>query len=169
MLSVAEALERILKNFQPLPAETVGIAEAFGRVLAADVRARVTQPPHAVSAMDGYAVRAADVAPVKPGVPATLRVIGAVPAGGLFEGAVGAGEAVRIFTGAAIPGGCDAVVIQEDASRDGATVQVPKAERGAHVRPAGAEELLFAATLAPQIAPATTRPASGPASRRLST
>ena len=110
MLSVAEALERVLKSFRPLPAETVGIAEAFGRVLAEDLRARVTQPPHAVSAMDGYAVRAADVAEV----PATLKVIGAVPAGGLFEGAVGAGEAVRIFTGAPLPAGADAIVIQED-------------------------------------------------------
>jgi molybdopterin molybdotransferase len=110
MLSVAEALERILKSFRPLPAETVGIAEAFGRVLAEDVRARVTQPPHAVSAMDGYAVRAADVA----SVPATLKVIGAVPAGGLFEGAITAGEAVRIFTGAPLPKGADSIVIQED-------------------------------------------------------
>ncbi|MPZ10466.1 MAG: molybdopterin molybdenumtransferase MoeA [Kiloniellaceae bacterium] len=110
MIPVAEALERILKSLQPLPAETVGIAEAFGRVLARDIAARVTQPPHAVSAMDGYAVRAADVT----GVPARLKVIGAVPAGGLFEGAIAAGEAVRIFTGAPLPSGADAIVIQED-------------------------------------------------------
>jgi molybdopterin molybdotransferase len=110
MLSVAEALERIVSSFRPLPAETVSIAEAFGRVLAADVYARVTQPPHAVSAMDGYAVRASDVARV----PVDLKVIGAVPAGELFDGTVSNGEAVRIFTGAPLPAGADAIVIQED-------------------------------------------------------
>ena len=138
MLSVAAALERILKHFQPLPAETVGIAEAFGRVLAEDLRARVTQPPHAVSAMDGYAVRAADVAPVKPGVPATLTVIGAVPAGGLFEGSVGAGEAVRIFTGAPLPKGADAIVIQEDTEAgDGRVTVKESCAAGNYVRAAG--------------------------------
>ena len=139
MLSVAEALERILKSFAPLPAETVSVAEAFGRVLAADVRARVTQPPHAVSAMDGYAVRAADVA----AVPATLTVTGAVPAGGLFEGTLAPGEAVRIFTGAPLPAGADAIVIQEDTEAgdgpDGLRqVTVKEASPlGHYVRPAG--------------------------------
>jgi molybdopterin molybdotransferase len=138
MISVAEALDRILKNFAPLPAETVSIAEAFGRVLAADLRARVTQPPHAVSAMDGYAVRAADVAPVKPGVPVTLKVIGAVPAGGLFEGEMGAGEAVRIFTGAPLPAGADSIVIQEDTEAgDGEVTVKESCKTGNYVRPAG--------------------------------
>jgi len=134
MLAVAEALERILNAFTPLPAETVGIAEAFGRVLAEDVVARVTQPPHAVSAMDGYAVQAADVAKV----PATLRVTGAVPAGGLFEGRIGAGEAVRIFTGAPLPEGADAIVIQEDTEAGDGTVLVKEScKAGTYVRAAG--------------------------------
>lgn len=139
MLSVAEALERILKSFRPLPAETVGIAEAFGRVLAEDIVARVTQPPRAVSAMDGYAVRAADVARV----PASLKVIGAVPAGGLFEGSLGAGEAVRIFTGAPLPAGADAIVIQEDTEAadgpngNGQVTVKESCAAGNYVRPAG--------------------------------
>ena len=134
MIPVAEALDRILKNFQPLPAETVGIAEAFGRVLAQDIAARVTQPPHAVSAMDGYAVRAADVA----SVPVGLKVIGAVPAGGLFEGSLGAGEAVRIFTGAPLPSGADAIVIQEDTEAGNGSVTVKEScKAGNYVRAAG--------------------------------
>jgi len=134
MIPVAEALDRILKNFQPLPAETVGIAEAFGRVLAQDIAARVTQPPHAVSAMDGYAVRAADVA----SVPVDLKVIGAVPAGGLFEGEVGAGQAVRIFTGAPLPSGADAIVIQEDTEAgDGSVTVKESCKAGNYVRAAG--------------------------------
>jgi molybdopterin molybdotransferase len=142
MISVQEALDRILKSFAPLPAETVGLADAFGRVLAEDISARVTQPPHAVSAMDGYAVRAADVASVKPGVPVTLKVIGAVPAGSLFKGEVGPDEAVRIFTGAPLPRGADAIVIQEDTEAgdgpEGNWVTVKESSPlGHYVRPAG--------------------------------
>ncbi|HMA13872.1 MAG TPA: molybdopterin molybdenumtransferase MoeA, partial [Kiloniellaceae bacterium] len=134
MIPVAEALERILSAFRPLPAETVGLAEAFGRVLAKDIVARVTQPPHAVSAMDGYAVRAADVA----SVPTTLTVIGAVPAGDLFQGSLGAGEAVRIFTGAPLPEGADAIVIQEDTDAgDGSVTVKESCKVGNYVRPAG--------------------------------
>ncbi|GAB4225449.1 MAG: molybdopterin molybdotransferase MoeA [Kiloniellaceae bacterium] len=134
MISVAEALERILKAFGPVPAETVGLGEAFGRVLASDIHARVTQPPHAVSAMDGYAVRAGDVARV----PVTLKMIGAVPAGALFEGEVGPGEAVRIFTGAPLPAGADAIVIQEDTEAgDGEVVVKESCKAGNYVRPAG--------------------------------
>jgi molybdopterin molybdotransferase len=143
MLSVDEALGRILKSFSPLPAETVGLGEAFGRVLAQDIQARVTQPPLAVSAMDGYAVRAADVAPVKPGMPVTLKVVGAVPAGQVLETPVNSGEAVRIFTGAPLPPGADAIVIQEDTEAgDGpngekrVTVKEP-CKAGNYVRPAG--------------------------------
>ena len=134
MLSVAEALARITAAFAPLPAETVGLTEALGRVLAEDVAARVTQPPTDVSAMDGYALRAADVAQV----PVSLDVIGRVPAGGQFEGAVGPGQAVRIFTGAPLPEGADAIVIQEDTERDSETVVVKQgAAQGTYVRPAG--------------------------------
>lgn len=110
MISVAEALAQILADLPVMPSETVSVADAHGRVLAADVLARVTQPPANVSAMDGYAVRAADVADV----PATLRRIGQAPAGGAFAGKVGPGEAVRIFTGGPVPDGADAIVIQED-------------------------------------------------------
>lgn len=134
MISVEEALTRILDHFAALPSETVALSEAFGRVLAKDITARVTQPPHAVSAMDGYAVRAEDVA----AVPTDLRVIGRVPAGGLFEGRVGAGEAVRIFTGAPLPEGADAIVIQEDTEALDSQVTVKESSPvGHYVRPAG--------------------------------
>ncbi len=138
MLSVAEALARITAAFEALPAETVGLTGALGRVLAEDVAARVTQPPKDVSAMDGYAVRAADVAQVTADAPARLEVIGRVPAGSDFAGAVGPGQAVRIFTGAPVPEGADAIVIQEDTERDGDTVVVKEgAAPGTYVRPAG--------------------------------
>jgi molybdopterin molybdotransferase len=138
MLSVAEALARITAAFAPLPAETVGLAEALGRVLAEDVAARVTQPPTDVSAMDGYAVRAADVARVSEGVPARLEVVGRAPAGGAYAGVLGPGQAVRIFTGAPLPEGADAIVIQEDTETEGDTVIVKEgAPEGHYVRPAG--------------------------------
>jgi len=134
MLSVAEALERILAPLEPLPAEQVGVADALGRVLAEDVAARRTQPPLAVSSMDGYAVRAADVQ----SVPATLRVIGQAPAGNAFTGRVGAGEAVRIFTGGPVPDAADAVVMQENTEAGDGTVTVLQAvDSGRFVRPAG--------------------------------
>lgn len=134
MIPVAEALSRILAAFTPLPAETVALPDALGRVLAADVTARLTQPPAAVSAMDGYAVRAEDVATV----PVVLRRIGEAPAGGAFPGAVGPGEAVRIFTGAPLPAGADAIVIQEDTSADGDRVTVNEpASAGRFIRPGG--------------------------------
>src|SRR5882762_138346 len=107
MISVEEALERFLAPLKPLAAEQVAVGDGLGRVLAEDVLSRRTQPPFAVSAMDGYAVRAADVA----AVPARLRIIGAVPAGSAFAGSVGAGEAARIFTGAKVPAGADTIVI----------------------------------------------------------
>ena len=136
MISVAEARDRILAALTPMPAEQVGLADALGRVLAEDVAARRTQPPLAVSAMDGYAVRAEDVR----ALPARLSVVGYAPAGSAFEGAVGPGEAVRIFTGAPVPEGADTVVIQEN-TRDagGKTVEVVdgSAPKGRYVRPAG--------------------------------
>ncbi len=135
MISVEEALSRILNGIGgPLAAEEVSLTEGLGRVLAEDVTARLTQPPLAVSAMDGYAVRAADVARV----PARLAVIGMAPAGRLFAGSIGPGQAVRIFTGAALPEGADAIVIQEDTEAAGDTVIVREtAEVGRFVRPAG--------------------------------
>lgn len=134
MLTVEEALERILSAFEPLAAEQVSIANALGRVLAEDVVARVTQPPVAVSAMDGYAVRAADVAKV----PVTLTVAGRAPAGSAYDGALVAGQAVRIFTGGPVPNGADAIVIQEDTKAEGKHVTVLESvKQGRYVRPAG--------------------------------
>ncbi len=138
MLSVEEALTRITAAFEALPAETVGLTEALGRVLAEDVTARSTQPPKDVSAMDGYAVRAADVALATVDTPVRLEVIGRVPAGGDFEGAVGPGQALRIFTGAPVPAGADAIVMQEDCERDGDIVAIKEhPATGRFVRPAG--------------------------------
>ena len=134
LMSVAEALARVLAEAAPLPSEQAALADAHGRVLAADVAALRTQPPADVSAMDGYAVRTVDVARV----PARLKLVGEVAAGHPFEGAVGAGEAARIFTGGVIPPGADTIVIQENTARDGETVIVKAgAGKGKHVRIAG--------------------------------
>jgi molybdopterin molybdotransferase len=133
MISVEEARARILAPLVPLAAEIVPITEAWDRVLAAPVVARLTQPPADVSAMDGYAVRSVDAV-----IGAELRVIGEAPAGHPFDGRVGAGETVRIFTGSFVPAGADAVLLQEDASADGGRIivnaNVPAAR---HVRPCG--------------------------------
>ena len=134
MISVEEARDRLLTPLKPLGSEYVSLAEAHGRVLAEDVVARRTQPPFAVSAMDGYAVRAADVARV----PAELAIIASVPAGQRYDGVVAAGQAVRIFTGAPVPDGADCIVIQEDTDRRGDRVIVREgAAVGRYVRPAG--------------------------------
>jgi molybdopterin molybdotransferase len=130
-MPVAEALAHVLAGAEPLPAEPTSIADACGRVLAADVTALRTQPPEDVSAMDGYAVRAADVAKV----PVGLKLVGEVAAGHPFQGTVGAGEAARIFTGGVLPPGADTIVIQENATRAGDTVVVAaSAGKGKHVR-----------------------------------
>ena len=115
LISVAEALDHVLAHAAPLPADEVPLDEAAGRVLALDLKARRTQPPADVSAMDGYAVRSADVA----AAPARLKVIGEVPAGRPFAAQIGAGEAARIFTGGFVPAGADTVVVQELTKRDG--------------------------------------------------
>ncbi|HEX4192199.1 MAG TPA: gephyrin-like molybdotransferase Glp [Stellaceae bacterium] len=134
MIPVAEAQQRLIAMIKPLGAEQVPLTEALGRVLAEDVTARRTAPPWANSAMDGYAVRAADVA----SVPAKLKVVGAVPAGSSYPHPVKTGEAVRIFTGAPMPPEADAIVIQEDTDRDGDIVIVREgAPVGCYVRPAG--------------------------------
>ncbi|HWC94501.1 MAG TPA: gephyrin-like molybdotransferase Glp [Pseudolabrys sp.] len=134
LMPVAEALARVLADAAPLPAERVPLRQAVGRVLTEDLKALRTQPPAAVSAMDGYAVRACDVA----NVPATLRVTGEVAAGHPFPGAVGAREAARIFTGGMMPAGTDTVVIQELAARDGDRVTFAKpTAKGRNVRAEG--------------------------------
>ncbi|HEX5212225.1 MAG TPA: gephyrin-like molybdotransferase Glp [Pseudolabrys sp.] len=134
LMPVAEALQRVLADARPLPAVAVALDAALGRVLADDLSALRTQPPAAVSAMDGYAVRANDVAQA----PAALKLIGEVAAGHPFDGEVKAGEAARIFTGGVMPEGADTVVIQEIAERAGdmVTVQKPTA-KGRNVRPRG--------------------------------
>lgn len=111
LLPVADALAQLLEGAEPKPSERVELHHAAGRVLAEPVLALRTQPPFNASAMDGYAVRATDTA--KPG--ATLKIIGQAPAGKQFSASVGAGEAVRIFTGAPVPDGADSVLIQENA------------------------------------------------------
>jgi molybdopterin molybdotransferase len=134
LLSVADALARVLNGVEPLPSEHAPLVEADGRVLAADIAALRTQPPADLSAMDGYAVRAADVA----SAPVTLKIAGEVAAGRPFAGEVHRGEAARIFTGGVVPPGADTIVIQENTSRDGERVVVNKSERaGRHIRSAG--------------------------------
>lgn len=136
LMPVADALATVLDGVTPLPEERVALDAAHGRVLARDVAALRTQPPSAMSAMDGYAVRAADVTTV----PARLTVIGEVAAGRPFARAVGSGEAARIFTGGVVPAGADAVVIQEDTTREGDAVIITEPARlGRHIRPAGVD------------------------------
>lgn len=132
LLAVDDARARMLAEIAPLAAETVAIQDAIGRVLAEDVAAVRDQPPFPASAMDGWAVRSADT-------PGALRIVGESAAGHGYEGSVQPGEAVRIFTGAAVPAGCDAIVIQEDATRDGEQVTVPQTDAGNHLRPAGGD------------------------------
>lgn len=135
-LSVADALARILNGTTPLSSEAVHILEAQGRVLATDLMALITQPPFTASAMDGYAVRAGDVRVL----PAQLSVVGESAAGTGFRGTVGAGQAVRILTGAPVPDGADAIVIQENTSRAGPslTVRDGTPDHG-HIRPKGGD------------------------------
>ena len=134
LMAVAEALQRVLADARPLPAETVALDEALGRVLTDDVVALRTQPPAALSAMDGYAVRGSDVARA----PITLKVIGEVAAGHPFAGKVGPGEAARIFTGGVMPAGSDTVVIQEFTTRDADSVTIQKeTAAGRNVRAEG--------------------------------
>jgi molybdopterin molybdotransferase len=134
LISVDEALQRVLAQAEPLSTEQVPLADANGRVLASDLTALRTQPPADVSAMDGYAVRASDVT----SAPARLKIIGEVAAGRPFGKHVGPGEAARIFTGGVVPDGADTVVVQEQTTRDGDTVEIRKPSvKGRHVRRMG--------------------------------
>jgi len=133
-MPVEDALAAILSGAEPLGEELVGLDSAHHRILARDVAALRTQPPQAMSAMDGYAVRSADATQVG----ARLKVTGEVAAGRPFERGLGAGEAIRIFTGGVIPDGADAVIIQEDTIVDGAEISITEAARpGRHIRVAG--------------------------------
>jgi molybdopterin molybdotransferase len=134
LMPVADALAKVLEHASPLAVERRALEDAHGYVLAEDLAARRTQPPEDVSAMDGYAVRAADVAKT----PATLRVIGEVAAGRPFPGSVTAGCAARIFTGGIVPAGADTIVIQEDVSREGDIIVVNQSfGAGKHIRRSG--------------------------------
>nr|WP_276558906.1 gephyrin-like molybdotransferase Glp [Bradyrhizobium elkanii] len=135
-MPVADALSAVLAGAEPLPEEMVALDAAYHRTLAHDLAALRTQPPQPMSAMDGYAVRAADAADLK----ARLKVIGEVAAGRPFGRTVGAGEAVRIFTGGVIPNGADAVIIQEDTAVDGDHITITEAASvGRHIRQAGVD------------------------------
>jgi molybdopterin molybdotransferase len=134
MLTVEEALEEILAHARPLEGEHVDVRAALGRVLAEPVVSRRVIPPWPNSSMDGYAVRSADTY----GAPVGLVVVGRVTAGMLPDTPVGAGQAVRIFTGAPLPAGADAVVPQEDVEADGDRIRIRRpVEPGAYVRPRG--------------------------------
>jgi molybdopterin molybdotransferase len=135
LLPVSEALSRLLSDAGPSATESVPLAEAADRVLAEPIAALRTQPPFPASAMDGYAVRAADVARV----PARLTVIGQAPAGKQFRGRVGPGEAVRIFTGAPVPEGADTILIQENSRVLGKDVveAIETVAAGRHIRQTG--------------------------------
>jgi molybdopterin molybdotransferase len=136
LLSVEDALSRILDGVAPTASETVPLAACAGRILSAGVAAKLTQPPFHASAMDGYAVQASDVATL----PAKLGVIGEAAAGHGFRGTIKPGECVRIFTGAPVPAGADAIVIQENTSRDGSVVTVTDGiPDPAHIRRCGAD------------------------------
>ena len=133
LISVEEALLRVLDGVSTLPAEEIPIDAAHGRVLAATLASRRTQPPADLSSMDGYAVLAADIAEV----PARLRLIGESAAGRPFQGNMKAGETVRIFTGAVMPPGGDQVVPQENVARDGDDITINTLPKGKFVRRQG--------------------------------
>jgi molybdopterin molybdotransferase len=137
-LNAGEAQRVVLDQSAPLPPETLSTREALGRVLAEPVLSGRTLPPSDVSAMDGYALRAADVSAAVPAAPVELRVGGEIPAGAAPGGRLGSGEAARILTGAPVPDGADCVVRQEDTERVGDRVRVRvAAPPGENVRRAG--------------------------------
>ncbi|KMK67122.1 gephyrin-like molybdotransferase Glp [Puniceibacterium sp. IMCC21224] len=148
MIAVAEALDQLFALVPPMQTETVALCDALGRVLANDAVALRDQPPFAASAMDGYAVTDAT-----PG--ATLTVIGASAAGHGFDGSVGPGQAVRIFTGAPLPQGATRVIIQEDVTRsEDRIVLGGNLDTSTHIRPAGNDFTVGARLSAPrQLAP----------------
>ena len=154
LLSVEEATARILKGAETLEKESVAIEDALGRVLFEPVVAQFTQPPFDASAMDGYAVRGQDVKEL----PARLQIVGESAAGNGFRGAVEDGQAVRIFTGAPVPSGADAIVIQENTTREKDVVVVCEGSPDpAHIRKRGfdfhqSQELIAQGThLAPRL------------------
>jgi molybdopterin molybdotransferase len=142
MITVAEARATMLEQARPARVQRIALSSALGRTLRETVIATRAQPPFAASAMDGYAVRSADT-------PGVLRCIGEASAGGAFKRPLSEGECARIFTGAPLPDGADAVLIQEDAERHGDDVAAPRVERGRHVRNAGIDFKAGAVLLEP--------------------
>lgn len=135
MITVAEALAHLFDLAPQMPPEQVPLTQAAGRVLVEDVVAARTQPPFAASAMDGYALRGLEAEP-----DAMFKVIGEAQAGKGFDGRVGAGQAVRIFTGAPVPAGADRVIIQEDVDRRGDLITLHRdLSEGDNIRPAGVD------------------------------
>lgn len=135
LMPFADAMATILAGTEPLPEQSVALEDAFHRVLARDIASLRTQPPEPMSAMDGYAVRAADAT-----LGARLKVIGEIAAGKPFDRPLAAGEAVRIFTGGVLPAGAEGIVIQEDTAREGDIVVINEAAApGRHIRPAGVD------------------------------
>ncbi len=135
LIPVDEAVARIIVGAAPVSCDYAPLAEAAGRTLGEPLKARRSQPPFDASSMDGYAVRAADTTPV----PAVLKVVGMAAAGRHHDGTVGPGEAVRIFTGAPVPPGADAILIQENtqANADGTVTVRQPTTPGRHIRRAG--------------------------------
>ncbi len=135
MITVEDARALLFDLVETLPSETVPLAEAAGRVLAQDVSATRDQPPFAASSMDGYAVKAAEVE-----LHAMFKLVGESAAGNRFDGVVGPGQAVRIFTGAPVPEGADFVVIQEDVDRKGDLITISDDPgKKTNIRPAGVD------------------------------
>jgi len=134
LIPLDEAIARVVSDIAPLGAEKVPLARSLGRILASPLSAKINQPPFTASSMDGYAVRAHDVA----SVPATLKQIGTAPAGTAFSGNLGTGETVRIFTGSPVPQGADCVIIQENTKANGTDITVlESAPAGNAIRPLG--------------------------------
>jgi molybdopterin molybdotransferase len=133
VISVAEARARVLAALSPCGAEVVGVADGWGRVLAGALMARLTQPPADTSAMDGFALRAADTQP-----PRALAIVGEAPAGRPSDVWVGEGQAIRLFTGSVLPAGADSVLLQEDATAaDGFVTPSAPQRSGQHIRRMG--------------------------------
>ncbi|MGB3723959.1 MAG: gephyrin-like molybdotransferase Glp [Pacificimonas sp.] len=133
MISYEDARARILEGVGVLPLETLPLSQVHGRVLAEPLIARLTQPPFPASAMDGYALKWADI-------PGPWHIVGESAAGKAYHGTVGAGHAVRIFTGAPVPEGADTVIVQEDMTQYGSDVRLTgygPPRQGAHIRPSG--------------------------------
>jgi molybdopterin molybdotransferase len=149
MISIHQALERMMPCFEPRPPVEVPLDDALGLCVAEALTAREASPPFDNSAMDGYAVRAAELATARPDAPVSLPVAGESRAGGPAPRPLASGSAMRVFTGAPMPAGADAVVMQEDTAREGNTVKVRIAPRtGAHVRRQG-EDIAVGAPLMP--------------------